>query len=124
MRPFKIIAGIIGFGIWGCTPATAGDVAGKWGVSGQVGAALPLGQQSVKDQAQDTGTDLGGSIHYGLSPHWRAGLSYDNIGLGHGIRVEPIDAVALYHFLPEKRWTPTALLGAGVGRGVDSNTYG
>jgi len=103
-------------------PAYADDVSGMWGATGNAAAAFPVGNDAVRHNG-DMGTDLGGMLRYGLSNHWGVGVSYENIFLQHGFRVEPVTLQALRTFWPDNRWTMTALLGAGAASSNPNGRY-
>jgi hypothetical protein len=88
------------------SPLRADDVSGRVGINGIAQAGWPLSQQSVKDQARNVGPDFGGMLSYGVLKNLDAGVSYENVDLGHGLRVEPILANVLYRVMPESKWTP------------------
>jgi len=94
-------------------PSRADDVSGKIGISGIAQAGFPLGTEPVRRQG-DPGTVLGGMVRYGLAKHWGLGVSYENLDLQHGVRVEPITLQGLYYCMPDKRWSPVTLLGLGA----------
>jgi OOP family OmpA-OmpF porin len=94
--------------------ARAADFTGLWGLGFDAGWGGRLGSQEVNRTAGN-GLALGGSALYGITPHWRAALNYENINLN-GKRLEPITASATYAFFPDRKWTPFAELGIGGSR--------
>jgi OOP family OmpA-OmpF porin len=97
----------------------AEDLSGRWGIGGVGGAAIPVAEHYAT-HAGKVGAAAGAFARYGFNSHWGATLSYDNLSLQNNIRVEPVNLSGIYSFTPEKRWTPVAQLGAGVGKG-DNN---
>ncbi len=101
----------------------AEDLTGRWGVGVDAGWGGRLGSRVVRDTAGN-GAALGFSVLYGVTPHWRGALNYENIDL-RDKRFEPITASAIYSFFPDRRWTPFAELGLGgarAGRIPDSSS--
>jgi len=96
-------------------PATrAEDFSGRWGAGVDAGFASGLGAEAV-DDTTGNGDVLGISILRGLTPHWRAGLNYENMELGQ-IRFQPTTLSATYAWTPDSLWTPIAEIGGGIGR--------
>ncbi len=104
-------------------PAQAQDVSGRLGLTGIAQAGFAAGQSSVRRQADDVGSLFGAMLRYGVSKHWSAGVSYENFDAGNGVRVEPLLLNGIYHLSPEKKWSPSVLLGLGASRGVDVKNF-
>jgi hypothetical protein len=51
------------------------------------------------------------------------GLSYENIDLGEGHRMAPINAMFLVRLMPESHWTPTFQFGGGGAKTAASERY-
>ena len=95
-------------------PARAEDYTDRWGLGLDAGWAEPLGSDAVRSTAGH-GPAVGASFTRGLTPNWRAALSYENIDL-RGMRFEPVTASGIYAFFPEYRLTPFFALGLGGAR--------
>jgi OOP family OmpA-OmpF porin len=94
--------------------ARAEDYTERWGVGLDAGFASGLGSQAVDDTTGDGGA-LGLSVLRGLTPHWRVGADYENMGLGQ-IRFQSGILAATYAYDPDGPWTPVLDFGAGAGR--------
>ena len=103
------------------TTVMADDVSDTFAVSGLIGGVFPLSPDYVTSTADSAGLDLGGMFSFQLGPRLGFGISYENMNLGNGLRVSPIDLVLLMRFMPESRWTPTFQIGGGSAKGVNSD---
>jgi OOP family OmpA-OmpF porin len=112
-----------GWFLFGVTCVGAVDLTDKLQLSGIAQAAWPLGQRSVLNQTGNVGDGLGALIAYGISSHWSLGLSYDNIDLARGFRMQPAMFNGIYRLYTDKKWTPNFQLGAGMVKGVTDSSY-
>jgi hypothetical protein len=99
----------------------AEDLTSRFGLSGILGAAFPVGPEYVTSATDNAGLDLGVLGSFYVSPWLGMGISYENMNLGNGQRVSPIDLLFLFRFKPESEWTPTFQIGGGSARGVNSS---
>jgi len=95
---------------------------GKWGIGGAIGAASPVGSDAVRHNGT-TGVALGAHLSYEATPQLSTEVSYDNLYLGHGQRIEPIIFSGVFHRKIEEGLDPFLQLGAGVGRGIHDANY-
>src|SRR3954454_6310220 len=80
-------------------PARAEDLSQRFGVSGFVGSAFPLGPQEVRDITDSAGLNLGGMFSLQMGPHLGAGIAYENMRLGNGNHVAPLSLMMLLRFM-------------------------
>lgn len=113
-RNIAVVAGLFVFIL--SSRLTAEDLAGRWGVGVEGGAAIPVGAQFIRDNG-NAGAAIGGFLRRGLTSHLSAALGYDNLSLRNDIRVEDLTLSGIYSCHPQNRWTPVAILGAGLGVG-------
>jgi hypothetical protein len=99
----------------------AEDLSNRFGISGILGAGFPLGPEDVTSITDDVGLGLGVQGSFYVSPHIGIGVSYENIELGNGQRISPIDMLMLFRLYADRSWTPTFLLGGGSARGTNSD---
>lgn len=99
-------------------------VKGRLGVGVQGGVAIPLGQESVRDEGS-SGVGLGGQVRYGVTRNVEAALSYDNLDmdLSQDTRVEPVILSGIYNFTPDRKWTPLVEAGLGAGSSIQSGSF-
>ncbi len=101
-------------------PVQAEDVTGRFGVTGLVGSVFPVAPSEVTSRTQSAGLNLGAQVSMQIGSCLGLGVSYENMDLGNGVRVSPINVLFMGRFMPESRWTPTFYFGPGSARGVDS----
>ncbi len=123
IRTSWLVVWSIGIVALGSRPVLAEDIKGRFGIGGIFEAVWPLGQESVKQQADNVGPGLGGWLRYGLSKHLSAAVSYENIHLGNDIRVEPVILQGIYSLMPDRKVSPTIIAGGGISRGVDAKNF-
>ncbi len=100
----------------------AEDLTGRCGIGVDAGAAIPVGGAFVRDNG-DVGPAAGVFLRHGFSSHWGAALGYENLSFDNNLKVDNVLLSGIYSFMPEKRWTPTALVGAGLGAGIGNRDF-
>jgi hypothetical protein len=101
--------------------ASAQDLTNHFGVSGIIGPAFPVAPDYVTSHTNSVGLTIGFLGSFYVSPALGVGISYENIILGEGQRVAPIDVLLLYRMLPHSHWTPTFQAGFGSAKGINSD---
>lgn len=95
-------------------PASAAGRAGLVSLSLHGGAAQPLGTAWVKERTK-LGPNYGGAVHFGLSDHFEAEISYDSVRMykTRNVRIDTAIASLAHYYDLGGRLSPVMRLGVG-----------
>lgn len=95
-------------------PASAAGRAGLISLSLHGGAAQPLGTKWVKERTK-LGPNYGGAVHFGLSDHFEAEISYDSVRMykTRQVRIDTAIASLAHYYDLGGRLSPAMRIGVG-----------